>query len=149
MESTTTRVPAVVDALVARLRADLDCQVVDGPPAGQDIQKAVLFVGYDAIGSQSITTSVERAQGLGHRYTETFQIACLIDVGSGDEVAKTVRDRAHVLFAGVDAALKTDRALGGVCDLVSLGPDVEWHQVQTEEGAACGVSFSVVGQAAL
>ena len=149
MEETTSRVPAVIDALVTRLTGAQGCQVVDGPRAAQDVENDVVVIGMPDGSGEAVTSTIERAQGLGNRLNETFAIWGVISSFAGDVDIKPRRDRVAAIFADLDAALKQDRALGGVADIVGLGGDLAWRQAQTKDGAVCEVSFQIVGRAAL
>lgn len=151
MQPTTTRVPAVVDALVARVTELVGdtAFVLDGPRAAQDLPEAVVVIGQPNTAGQSFSNDVERAEGLGHRYVEVFEVHCVVSVVSGNIDMKALRDRCHALLALIEQGLKQDRGLGGACDLVGLGPSMQWAQAQTEDGAVCEVAFGVVGRAAL
>ena len=151
MEETTTRVPAVLDALVARMRTALAGQadVVDGPVAAEGLSDTVLVIGWPGDDGDSVTNDITRAQGLGHRYEETFEVHCVASKVSGNLTMKDTRDAVKAILEAVSAALKADRALGGVCDLAGLGPSMRWAEAQTPDGSVCEVLFSVVGKAAL
>lgn len=151
MDATTTRVPEVVDAFVARMTTALDgvAEVVDGPVAAENLPEVVLVVGWPGDDGDAVSNTVERAQGYGHRYVEVFEIHCVASVVSGDVDMKATRDRAKAIVDAVSVALKADRALGGVCDLVNLGPSMRWAEAQTPDGSVCEVLFSVAGKAAL
>lgn len=154
MRPSSSRVPAVVDALVTRLSATLggtagplgDVQVLDGPRAAEDVRDDVLLVGVSGEGVSSINATT-RSQGMGGRLAESFEVQCLISSLSGEPGMKQRRDRAAAVFAAVDGALRGDQTLDGVCDQVMLGPDVAWVQAQTPQGPVCEVAFTVTGQA--
>lgn len=146
-----TRVPAVVDALVTRARTLYGdtAMVLDGPRTAEDLPEDVVVIGQPNTGGESVTNDVERAEGLGHRYVETFEVYCVASSVGGDTDMKARRDRCLELVQLLEQGLKQDRGLGGVCDLVGLGPSMNWAQAQTPDGSVCEVAFSVVGQAAL
>lgn len=146
MDQTTTRVPAVVDALFARLTTALDgWQGFDGPPFGT-LELDFFSVGFPDFDGAAITADVERTQGMGHRYSEVFEIRCLLSSQNGDEDIKAARDRCHAGLAAVETALQEDRGLGGAADLVNFGPAMQWAQMQTEGGATVEVAFYVQGR---
>lgn len=151
MQETTTRVPAVIDALVGRMSEVLAGQVdvVDGPVAAEGLSDGVLIIGWPGDEGDSVTNDVTRSPGLGHRYEETFEVHCVASLVSGDTGMKATRDAVKAIIDTVSAALKADRALGGVCDLAGLGPSMRWAEAQTADGSVCEVLFSVVGRAAL
>lgn len=151
MLPTTTRVPAVVDALVERATASRpgDADVVDGPVAAQGLSERVLVIGWPGDDGDAVSNDITRAEGLGHRYFETFEVHCVASVVSGNTDMKATRDEALAIVNGVEALLKEDRGLGGACDQAGLGPSMRWAQAQTPDGSVCEVLFSVVGKAAL
>lgn len=150
MDHTTTRVPAVIDALMARLTARLsDTDVLDGPPRQQELQPDVVIIGYPGQDGLSWDNTLERQPGLGNRLAETFEINCIVSSISGDEAMKPRRDRCLQLLAQISDALQEDRALGGVCDVVTLGPSAPGTQAQTPDGSVCEVLFAITGKALL
>lgn len=147
MEQTTSRVPAVVDALFERMSDDLTgWQGFDGPPFGS-LELDFFSVGFPDFDGSAIVGDVQRSPGMGHRYTETFEVRCLLSSQNGDEDIKAARDRCHAGLALVEAALQRDRGLGGVVDLANLGPSMQWAQMQTEGGATVEVAFTVQAKA--
>lgn len=141
----------MVDALVARVTELLGdtALVLDGPRAAEDLPDNVVVIGQPSTAGESVSNDVERVQGLGHRYAETFEVYCVVSAVSGDTSMKALRDRCHAMIALIEQGLKQDTGLGGACDLAGLGPSMQWAQAQTEDGAVCEVAFSVVGKAAL
>lgn len=145
--------PAVVDALLATWRAALevaalDVDVFDGPlgattPASNDVL---------VVGLEPPTTSAEGTQephGMGNRLTEHFVIHSRVSSLSGDVDMKPRRDRAYAILAVLNGALKANPTLGGVCNRVFLGPELQLWQGQTPAGAVAEVSFDVSVQALL
>jgi hypothetical protein len=59
------------------------------------------------------------------------------------------RERCLWAVSTIEAALKSDRGLGGVVDAVTLGGSMAWGQEQHSSGATCDVMFSIVGSALL
>jgi hypothetical protein len=144
MEQTTSRVPALLEALTARFTTALPTwQVLDGPPFSQVVEQLVLIVGHADYDGTAVTEAVARTQGMGHRYTETFQVRCILSAETGDEDVKGPRDTCHAALAAIEAALQSDRGVGGVVDLANLGPARQWAQAQTEQGATAEVAFTV------
>lgn len=150
MEAGPTRVPEVVDALIAAAQEEFGkAAVVDGPRSTEGLPNDVILIGFAGPGSPAVHTDLERAQGLGHRYTETFTIQCLISSYLGGGTMKQRRDTCADWLARIETRLKASRGLGGAADLVGLGPSQEWNQAQTADGPVCEVNFDVVGEAAL
>lgn len=143
MEQTTSRVPALLDALFARLTSALDgWQGFDGPPFGT-LELDFFSVGFPGVDGAAVTEDVQRTQGMGHRYTEIFEVQCLLSSQNGDANIKAARDRCHRALALVEAALQQDRGLGGVVDLCNFGPSMQWGAIQDESGATVEVVFTV------
>ena len=147
MQESPTRVPDVLDALYAFLSTPLaadDWQVFDGPIAAQSVEFEGLIIGdvHDA-GDMAVDVEVERAEGLGNRYREFYEIQCSMWSVSGDEVMKPRRDRLRDGLAIVEAALKADQTVDGAVDLCILGASQQWRQLQTDMGAGVEVWFSL------
>lgn len=147
MQDTTTRVPAVVDALIAAFTEALpNAQVVDGPRTAQELADDVVIVGQFSDAGSVRSTQV-RQQGLGSRPQETFTVQCVLSSWSGTPGMRARRVRAGEMLAAVDTALRADMTLGGVADNVTLGENIEWLQDQTNSGPVCEVAFEVTGRA--
>lgn len=142
---TTSRVPAVIDALVTTLTAALpNVTVIDGPlvtvPSGD-----YLTVGWTPDGDT--TTGVQdRAPSGGHARTEHIEVPCYCDSFSGSTAVSARRTAAFTLMAAAETALNADQTLGGVVSApgyAQLGAYTE-RQEQTDAGVAVGVVFHVV-----
>lgn len=146
----TTRVPAVIDALIVGVNASMpDLQVVDGPPGPIALHDDVLAVGFRGPEGTSANASLERQPGYGNRELEVFEIFCTFSSAAGDVAMKPRRDTCQDFLVELDALLKADQTLGGVADVVTLTGTVRWSQDQTPDGAVCDVAFSVAGKALL
>lgn len=152
MEETITRVPALTDAFLARVKIVFDeqVQIEDGPPVDMTtLADDVLSVGYPGPEGSSATSELTRQQGLGNRLQETIELFCVFSSRSGDLAMKDRRDRCLWAVGIVDAALKADRGLGGVVDNCTLGPTMRWGQDQHRDGATCDVMFSIAARVLL
>ncbi len=150
MQTGPTRIPAVVDALVTTMKAAIgERAVLDGPRSIEDLPNDVLLIGFSAPGTPAVESEVSRAQGLGHRYDEVFEINCLISSAAGGTDIKARRDACFEILKKVEQALKASAGLGGVADSVTLGPNQNWGEAQTQDGAVCEIAFSIVGTAFL
>lgn len=148
MDAPSTRVPALLDALYARLSAALpDWQGFDGPPAGDDIELDLFVIGHPDFDGTAVVSDVQRTPGMGSgRYTETHEVRCVVSSLSGDLPMKARRDRVHAALDTIEDALHQDVGLGGVVDEVMLGPSMSWAQTQSPDGAACEVAFSILAR---
>lgn len=151
MDPTSSRVPAVLTALVARLTSTMtglvdpadDWQVFDAGPGAADVAPDVLIVGFADFDGTAVTANVERSPGMGHRYTETYEIRCILSSERGDESVTVPRARCLAGLALVEAALTVDNGVGGVVDQAQLAGSQSWAQTQTTQGAACEVAFTI------
>jgi len=121
--ATTSRAGVAQDALVALATAQLPgVDVVDGPPLNWDqITLAVpqvgdgtryLFVGAQPQSATWLTGQQDfNAAGAVSR-DEHFEIICTALGFSGDGMAKTARDAALAVMAGMEQAIRLDPSLG-------------------------------------
>ena len=154
MGPASSRVPALLDALSVQIGgplADDGWQVFDGPPGQQVLEPDVFVLGHAGLDSgASIQTQVERAQGLGHRHFEVFEISCVVSSVTGeDDGFALLRQRLLAGLSIIEGVLTSGSLVGSVVDAVQLGPSMEWAQASTEDGRAMDLLFSIVGKALL
>ena len=142
---TTSRIPAVIDALVSTLTSALSgVTVVDGPlinvPDGD-----YLTVGWTPDGET--TSGQQDWAGLGNRArNEQIDVPCYCDSFSGSTAVSARRTAAFTLMAAAENAVRNDPTLGGAI------PNPGWAQIgayterqeQTDAGLAVGVVFHVL-----
>lgn len=138
-----SRVPTVVDALVAALRVTPGISVFDGP-APVTPQSDGIAVGAEA--DASFIVQNQPQTGLQRAYGESVSVICLAWSASGSTTMKPRRDRCAALLEAVADTLRNDPTLGGACDLCWLGPDMEWLQQSNTSGAMCSVGFTVTAR---
>lgn len=141
-----TAVIAAYEALAGALRAALEpagVQVLDGPRVAEELADDVLLVGYS--GDYGLTMSHMRA-GLGNRIDETATLYCLFSTVSGDTDLPARRARAQEVLDVVAAICALERPLAGLVDRLGFGESIDFQQAQTEDGAVCELSFSLVGR---
>ena len=149
MEAVTTRVPALLDALYARLSDALEAdgwQCFDGPPLAQVVEDDVFILGHPDFDGSAVTVDSEDMPGLSRqRQAEVINVRCIFSSAYGDERlgAKPGRDRCKAGVDIVEAALYEDHGLGGVVDRVGMGSTEQWGQFQTEDGAAVELTFTI------
>jgi hypothetical protein len=139
-----SRVPAVIDALVALWDGTVAATVHDGPIPVESADLAVLSVGHDG-GDDGIATEGRlRPDGMsletGH---DTFSVACkaAVLVGSGD--AKVARTKVFELFDAAANTLAADHTLGGLV-LSALVDQYEFAQRRfPERGVVAEIVFTV------
>lgn len=146
---TSTRLPAVIDALVALFTAALPdtCQVIDGPPL-EAVPGDYLAVGWSPLTTESASAPQTIASATGLSREEAISVTCWLDSAGGD--ASDIRTRrlgAYALLAVIESALRSDNTLGGTVNAgwLVIG-DNRLVQEQTESGCVVGVEFSVVGK---
>lgn len=117
--------------------------ILDGPTPTVP-REDVIMVG--AGGEASFLVTQEPMPGLGDAYTELVHIICSLWSYSGSTDMKPRRDRAAAMLELVATALHADRKLGGACDIVSMGPELEWLQQSDTSGAACSIGFAITAK---
>jgi hypothetical protein len=112
---TTSRWGAVVDALVVLVDTTSAAQVFDGPPNTADSLTEYVTVGATEDPDDDGGEIEQEWNGIGAgTKQEVGRVVCAVLVGTGDDVVKTARDRALVIFGEVETALRADKTLGGV-----------------------------------
>ncbi len=147
-----SRLPEFVEAIAAAATdvVAIGGLVLIGPRGDQELPPEVVAVLFSPDGDGA-TVDTERAEGLGHRYVDVYQVHCLASTWTGDhydEVVPAPVRRARDILAGIEAALKATPGLG-VVDDAGLGPSSSWRVYATGDGTAVDLRFSVVGRAAL
>lgn len=147
---TTSRIPAVVDALVSTFTTALtgSATVYDGQwvtaPSGTE---SYLTVGWtpDADGP----TGEQEWVGLGNRARdERIDVPCYVDAYTGDTDTAARRTAAFALLGAVEDVIRADPTIGGAV------PQPGWSQIgsysvrqeQTESGLEVGITFHVLVQ---
>ncbi|ODA69515.1 hypothetical protein [Streptomyces sp. AVP053U2] len=146
-----SRVPEILDALVALGRADalLDgVRVSDGPEVTDTSAKDWLIVGFDGdpSGDFQAAQTVGGWAGLGTGREEQFQVMVAAIAQRGDTDVRAARQRAYEIGGRVEAWLRTDPSLG----LASLEAAIEGThlaQPQTASGAQVVLLLTVGGRA--
>lgn len=145
----STRVPAVLDGLIAILSAQADLagvQIVDGPVRGMvELEYDTIVIAPSSPESPGVAVTYERESNLGRvAYVEQVEATVFVSSFSGDEAMKPRRDRVLALCAAVQAALDANQTRADAWDSCEMGPEAAWHQVQSKDGATCTVGFTVV-----
>ena len=135
-----SRVPTVVDAILAALRGIQGVSLLDGPSPITPQNDAIVI---GAQGDASFMVSREKQAGYGISYDETIDVICTIWSASGSSTMKPRRDRCGDLLEQVSSAVDADSTLGGACDLAYMGDAMEWLQQTNNTGAMCSVGFSI------
>jgi len=148
--STTSRVGAVLDALVTTLSAGTATAVYDGPPLVSDAPTTFVLVGATDE-AESVVPIRQDWAGLGHNSrNETGEIPCAVVSQSGDTVIKTHRDAVLTILGELEAAIVADPTLGGAVQagwlLIASG---DLTQSQNNQGARVTVNFTVEYRARL
>ncbi|MFD9943199.1 hypothetical protein ACFWYW_14600 [Nonomuraea sp. NPDC059023] len=140
-----SRVPAVLDALVARFTTALpSTPVMDGPQVTDDVLLDVVHVGWDGDDDGLAAETTQEWSGLGGAHkTEQILITCAIVCWDGRTSARAVRQRAYALFAAVEAALRSNPGLGLPPPTIAAITTGRLHQEQTDDGALARLPFTV------
>jgi hypothetical protein len=150
MIETSSRLPEFVEAIVAAVAPAIpDGLVLYGDPGDQALPDLVVSVMWAPEDGDGATVRTERAEGLGHRYRDVYQVRCVVSIWSGDHydtVASGMLRRCRDVMDSVELALKQTQGLG-VLDDAGLGSDIASGVRQVKDGTAVEVRFSVVGTA--
>ena len=141
--STTSRIPATIDALVAIFATALpDVQILDGPP-NVNLESDFVAVGWSPY-ADTAADAQQQFVSLGtQRREEDFTVACYADSYSGDTGASARRARVFQLVGAAEMALRADATLGGVLTLWAELGDITLHQEIDDRGLVVGVTFHV------
>lgn len=143
-------IPAVLDALVALAeRAWPDAvQVLDGGPT-TNVERDVIEIGYSGSTTEpDVRSTLTREQLDMQPDLERYDVMCLVSAWRGDANrggkpdARTTRNRAFELLAGVHRELALDPQLGGTVMMARLST-LDMAADQTGDGPVCTVRFVV------
>lgn len=147
---TETRLPALIDAVVAALKAaDPDLNVWDGPIITGDYDNAV-YIGFDGryedFEETASSTQQQWASGIGQNARdEDHQVTCAVVVltGDADTSWKPTRDRAYAILETVGQVLRADPSLGlPPPSVAELWPG-DYYQENSPQGLQGRIVFSV------
>lgn len=150
MNITTSTVPAVVAALVNLLDLSLPgVAVFDGPVPGAtaDLPERMVIVGVSGDDFICVRARQYKAPGAGVRRIEEFDINCVVETISGRSDFAEARSDAAGILATIENVIRDDPKLGGVCDWIQVGDDLNWAQVAGADGVGVGVAFTISGRA--
>lgn len=145
----SSRVPALIDALVPALQASADLgtvKVVDGPLVSDSAAQEWVFVGYDGDedGDFATATAQQEWAGLGaKKKNEEITLTCAILVQRGSTDVRSCRVRTYEVFAAVEAVLRADPSLGFPTPTVCAVSEHSFHQEQTADGIQGRLPFTV------
>lgn len=148
-----SRVPEVLDALVALGRADTalaDVRVSDGPEVTDTGAQDWLIVGFDgdASGDFQAAQTVGGWAGLGARSREEqFQVMVAAIAQRGDTDVRAARVRAYEIGARVEEWLAADPSIGlGRGEVEAAIEASQLTQDQTDKGAQAVLLLTVAGK---
>lgn len=146
----SSRVGAVIDALVTTFSTGTAAEVYDGPPLVSTAPGTFVIVGANEEAESRIPLTQDWA-GLGRNSrNETGDIPCAIVSQSGDTVIKMHRDAALALMAQLEAAVVADPTLGGAVQAGWLHiTSGDLLQEQTPNGARVAIPITVSYRARL
>lgn len=139
----TSRIPAVLDALVATFDAVMPEAVTDGPPT-QTIPNRMLYVGA-SVGDEPVSFSQSWA-GQGHlRRNESMSVPNLLRHRTGNAETKPARDAIFADLALIEDALRNDPTLGltGFITRAQFGTDGSYTQARDGKGLLCLLAFTI------
>jgi hypothetical protein len=152
---TTSRIPALIDYLVATFTAastlgaaNPPVAVYDGPQTTLAPAQLILWVGLDDPDTDqaapSAASSEQEWAGLGKQArNETSTIHCVAEAWTGADDIRSMRVAAFAIAAAVEDIVRTDPFSG-----LALFPDpgvtgLELRQNNTQAGAQARVSFQI------
>lgn len=147
---TSSRVPTLIDNLVAALQAAsglTDVKVVDGPMVNGAAKNKWVFIGYDGDpdGEMQAVTETQAWAGLGaKKKNEEILLTCCVMVLGGTTDVKTIRDIAYTILGEVEAVARTDIAQGMPTPTVCAITDHSYFQEQTADGMRGRLPFTLV-----
>jgi hypothetical protein len=158
----TTRVPAMIAALVAAFGADPaigagdppPVRVADGPKVSAETGGLTLWVGVEDIGDAAPAAAASEQQwmpGGGRRgRTEQLTVPCTIQAKSGSDDIAPLREQAADVLAAAEAVLRADPSLGGLLPNQDAAViSAEWRQYPASPGMAVRVMFTISATAIL
>ncbi len=142
-------IPAALLALVALAeRAWPDVQVLDGGPT-TNVEPDVIEIGYSGSSSEpDVRSTLSREQLDMQPDLERYDVMCMVSAWRGDAHrggrpdARTTRERAFELLAGIRAELAKDSRLGNTVMMARMST-LDMIADQTKEGPVCTVRFVV------
>jgi hypothetical protein len=156
MTSVISRVPSVLDYLVALFAADPTLgtatppvTVYDGPVTTEDAPQLILWVGLDdpdsAPAAPLAADSTREWAGLAGQ-SEHIVIYCAAESWSGADIISAERVRAYGIVAAVETLVRTDATgFGGNSMIANPGvTGAQLHQNNTSRGAQARVTFQIL-----
>ncbi|MFB7736169.1 hypothetical protein ACFC08_17645 [Streptomyces sp. NPDC056112] len=144
-----SRVPELIDALVAALQASPDLKgvkVVDGPLITDSAANDWVYVGFDA-DPEAIAPTASTTQewaGLGAlAKNEDIQLTCAVLVRRGPTDVRACRVRAFEVFGAVEAVVRADPSLGLPPPTVCSISEHTIHTEQTDRGIQGRMPFTL------
>lgn len=153
MPVTATRWAAVVDAVLATLRADpnfASTQVFDGPPVTGDYLADAVAVGASGDDDDLVGDVEQNYHDFGLAQSarmETSTVRVAVWAQNGDGSLSTARTRAFALVGYVEAALRANPSQGLTDVLRVEVTGAEVRQSQTPDGALCWVDLTLTATA--
>lgn len=157
---TTSRVPAVIDYLVATFTASAllgaatpPVLIFDGPVATGAPAQLALYVGLTDPDSTSVETAADSAQvwaGLGHQArNEQIVIHCVAEAWAGSDDIRTQRLAAYAITSAVEDIVRNDATLGNTVTVPGNAAvtAMTLSQNNTTDGTIARVSFEITAQA--
>lgn len=144
----SSRVPAVLDALLALWRAQLDetVTVTDGPQITDAALQRVVCVGWDGDdeGDGEAVTWTQAYRGLGAGVKdETITVTCVAICWNGGDTVRTARDDVYALFAEIEASVRDDTSLGLAPPSIAAITTGRLHQEANSDGVMARLPFTV------
>ena len=140
----TSRLGAMIDALVIAIDATTVEAVFDGPPLTSVPPTEYVIVGGTDDPDDDAGEVTQTWAGLGAKAKdEAGQVTCAVLVGTGNDVVKAARDRALVIFGEIETALRASPDLAVLVSGWSHTSDVRITQRRHENGLYARLTFTV------
>lgn len=145
MHPGTTRIPQIIDKLISLAAEATGLQVTDGAHIGE-LDDEALCIGLTLAESAGYNVEVAKVPEYGRaRYRENFSIRCMLSLLTGETDMKPLRQRAGEHLGALTNALTAAPRQDGVWDEIGFGNNAEWIPLQTDQGAAMSVIFTIDG----
>lgn len=151
MPERLSRVPEILDTLIALLRAHPDVEepaVLDGAQTVNDFRPYLIIVGFRPNADADIDVDREAPRGLVPNDQETATIGVLISGYDGNAVTKTARDVAAAKLAVLHGILTTNPKLG-LTGVTAVARSGAWQQLPSGKGVEVNVRVDIVVKAML
>lgn len=141
-----TRVPEIMDTLIALIGADPDIDpvaVIDGARSAMDYRDYIIFVGFRPNSEEFVTSERSAPQGYRANDQETINVGWEIAAKDAADRMKLARDRAAAKVAVLERIVTADMTLGLGKGVTATMGSVSWLFTHTDKGAECIITGDI------